>query len=97
MQRLKIGKPSLVALALLLASGCRDSVPPKIEICILDGSGGADCVEADGSKKFRLPSELQNYWSTNEPDQSNLISWCYGASLEDTLKVMDQVKSGAQH
>lgn len=72
----KRGSLLLVALALLPLS-CRNSVPPKIEICIGDGVGGADCIEPDGTKMFRLPSQLQNYWMTSEADEANFSSWCY--------------------
>jgi hypothetical protein len=79
MPPLRRGNQLLVSLGLLLTS-CRDSVPPKIEVCIGDGVGGADCVEADGSQKYRLPSELKNYWMTGQPDMQNFSSWCYDAT-----------------
>ena len=66
----------IVSLLILFNLSCRDSLPPKIEICIFNGFG-ADCVEADGSKKYRLPSELNDYWMTSESDEANYSSWCY--------------------
>jgi hypothetical protein len=65
-----------VLLCLALAS-CRKDKPPVIEICILDGLGGADCVEHDGSKVYRAPSELRNYVGTNPEDQAEFAAWCY--------------------
>lgn len=68
----------IVFLVMTLAlSGCRKDTPPAIEICIMDGFGGADCQEADGSKVYKLPSEMKNYWSTNQVDMKSFASWCY--------------------
>lgn len=78
-------------LLIVLVLGCRSSQPPKIEICILDGFGAGDCIEADGSRKYRLPSEMKNYWSTNQADMSNFSSWCYDASQTNTNVVMQQI------
>lgn len=80
MQSHKLGRPLLAVLVLLSLSSCRNSVPPKIEVCIGDGVGGADCIEADGSKLFRPPSQLKNYWMTNQPDEANLLSWCFATT-----------------
>ena len=76
----KRGKLLLALLVLLLVSSCRDSSPPKIEVCILDGFGGGDCVEADGSQLYRAPSQMLNYWATSQPDMQNFSSWCYDTS-----------------
>lgn len=61
----------------LVCASCRTSKPPVIEVCILDGFGGADCIETDGSKKVKLPSEIKNYWATNQNDMANFAGWCY--------------------
>lgn len=95
MRRLHFGKRHLVVLALALAS-CRESVPPKIEICIGDGVGGADCVEADGTQKYRLPSQLLNYWMTNEPDEANFTTWCYDGSPPATQAAMSAIKANVK-
>lgn len=92
MQLLKLGMILLVSLALLPLSSCRDSTPPKMEICLGDGNGGADCVEADGSRRFRLPSELKNYWMSNQPDMANFTSWCYDTeNPEATMRILDRL------
>lgn len=91
MQQHWLGKMLLVGLVSLLS--CRNSIPPKIEICIGDGFGGADCVEADGTKKYRPPSELLDYWSTNETDMQAFSSWCYDAGMPSTRKSLKIVKS----
>jgi hypothetical protein len=78
-------------LGLLLLNSCRNDPPPAIEICILNGAGGGDCVEADGTKKFRLPSEMLNYWSTNQPDMKNFSSWCYQTTPANTGAQMDKI------
>lgn len=91
MLRLRLGRLLLPVLALALSS-CRDSVPPKMEICIGDGLGGADCIGADGSRRYRLPSELKNYWMSNQPDMANFTSWCYATnSPENMNRIMDRI------
>jgi hypothetical protein len=89
----KTGKLFLVALGLLALSACRDSVPPKIEVCIGDGFGGADCVEADGSKLYKSPSALENYWMTSQPDEANFASWCYDTTPAVAKIGMEKIKS----
>lgn len=95
MLRLKHGKTSLLALGLLALSGCRNSVPPKIEICIGDGVGGADCIEANGAKLYRPPSQLLDYWMTSEPDEANYSSWCYDTTTAAAQAGMKQMKAKA--
>lgn len=88
---LRRGLPPLAILG-LLASSCRTSVPPKIEICLGDGFGGADCVETDGTQLYRAPSALKDYWMTNQNDETNFASWCYAVSAEDVRPAMAQIK-----
>lgn len=94
MQQLKNGMMLLIVLAFL--SSCRKDPPPSIEICILDGHGSGDCIEADGSKKFRLPSEMLNYWSTNQPDMKNWSSWCYQAGKAEVKQQMQMLYDQAK-
>lgn len=96
MQQRRLGKLLLVGLALAVLNSCRNSQPPAIEICLGDGVGGADCVEADGSKKYRVPSELKNYWLTNPPDMKNFSSWCYQASAQTTKSAMNVIMEEAR-
>lgn len=94
MQRLRLGNKRYLVLVLLLLniSACRNSVPPKIEICLGDGVGGADCIEADGSKLYRTPSMLRNYWMTSEPDESNFSSWCYDTTNATVQAAMNATR-----
>lgn len=90
------GKTLFPVLALLLLSGCRTDPPPKLSIvCILDGHGAGDCVDASGNRVYKLPSEMLNYWATTEVDQQNWASWCYGSSASQTAAAMAQIKSEA--
>lgn len=75
------GRSLLVVLA-ILNSSCRKDVPPAIEICIADGSGGADCEGADGRKYSKLPTDLTNYWMTNENDMRKFSQWCFDTSVK---------------
>ena len=94
MPSLKRGLLLYLSLGLLLTS-CRDSVPPKIEVCILDGFGGGDCIETDGSQKYRFPSQMANYWATGEADEANYSSWCYATSVSTTKAAMSAIKFDA--
>lgn len=87
-----LGRRLLVALGLALLSGCRESIPPKIEICILNGFGGASCELPDGSQRYRPPSEMNNYWATNESDQARFAAWCYDTELSVVQKEMAKIQ-----
>ena len=90
------GRKFFLALAFFLSS-CRTGTPaPVIEVCIGDGVGGSDCVEADHTKKYRLPSEMKNYWCTNEADEARWSSWAYRTNLKNVLPAMKLVKESAQ-
>ena len=92
MQQLKHGKWLWPVLALLL-SGCpQKSPPPPMEVCIHDGVGGADCVEHDGSKLYRPPSAMANYWCTNQEDEAAYASWATGANSEEVSDQMTEIK-----
>lgn len=98
MQQLKSGKKLLVAIALALSlSACRKSKPPVIEICIADGFGGADCILADDTKVYKSPSELKNYWLTNQADMAAFSSWCYQANVDTVKKAMQQIELQIQN
>lgn len=86
MQQLSSGKKLLLWVALLALSGCRKDIPPVIEICILDGLGGGDCVEKDGSKLYRPPSGMKNYWSTSADDMAAFSSWCFKTSNSQQIE-----------
>lgn len=66
---------------LIAMSACRDSTPPVIEICTTVATGGADCRERDGSHVFKTPSEMDNYWCTNQQDEAAFASWAYDAPV----------------
>ncbi len=91
----KLGKKLCLVLALLLVS-CREDHPPKIEICIGDGFGGADCVGPAGDRYYKLPTQLRNYWMTNQSDQANFSAWCYDTSVRSMKipmqEIVDKVK-----
>jgi hypothetical protein len=87
--QLKLG--GMLCLALALLTSCRKSTPPTIEICILDSNGGADCIERDGSKLYRPPSQLENYWATSQSDQAAFAAWCYAVNRAPVEQVMEQI------
>lgn len=88
---LKPGKLLFLALAFSLTS-CRESTPPPIEICLLDGFGGGDCIERDGSRLYRVPSSMKNYWTTSEPDEAAFAGWCYDGTAVDAEVQMNAIK-----
>lgn len=76
----------VVIAACLCLFACRSSTPPKLSIvCILDGYGGADCVDANGNKIYKAPSELTNFWATTETDEQNFTQWCYGSGSSNAV------------
>lgn len=92
MPLLKSGK-LLLAASVILLSSCRSSTPPKIEVCLGNGFGGADCILKDGARKERLPSELQNYWMTNQDDIAAFSAWCYDTSLKNATQGVANMKA----
>lgn len=97
MRQLNNGRKYYLALALLLSlAACRQSKPPSIEVCITDGVGGADCIEKDGSKLYRPPSQFENYWATNQSDQAALISWCYEIQRDHAEMAMSEIQRQAK-
>ena len=78
-------------LLLLLLFGCRSSHPPQIEICIFDGFG-ADCTLANGEEVTKLPSQLNNYWLTNQEDMGKFSQWCYDTSQNLISKNMEDLR-----
>ena len=95
MRRLRHGKKLCLLLGLLALNSCRSSQPPGIEICILDGYGGADCIETNGTKLYKSPSALLDYWATNETDESNYTQWCYDINAQIVNANMKQIKKAA--
>lgn len=90
-------RPLLLGSLLCLVLGsCRTDSPPPKEICILDGFGGGDCIESDGSKLYRPPSQMINYWSTNQPDIQAFVSWCYNIPLSSAAKKMEEINDSAR-
>lgn len=88
-----LGKKLFLALGLLILSGCPEkSQPPVVEVCITSPSSGADCVEHDGSKLFRAPSQMANYWCTNQADEAAYAAWATGASDEQVQDAMNQIQ-----
>lgn len=81
----------------LALNSCRNDPPPALStICILDGHGGGDCVLADGTKKYMLPSEMLNMWATTQADEANFSSWCYQTSKSNVEKQMDLILASAK-
>lgn len=85
-----------LGLGLVLPS-CRNDAPPRVEVCIGDGFGGADCVETNATQLYRSPSMLKNYWMTGQPDEANFAAWCYGATPAQVTPVMTEIESQARH
>ncbi len=80
---------TLGALLCLALVSCRSDKPPAIEICQHDGLG-AECVEKDGTHVYKVPSELTNYWMTNQQDMSAFASWCYQVNQETIRAQMNK-------
>lgn len=85
----KPGAKLCLVLATLLISSCRKDQPPAIDVCILDGVGGGNCVFKDGSRHYLVPSEMKNYWATSQSDMSEWSAWCYQASPKAIAPLVD--------
>lgn len=94
MRQLRNGKKLLLWAALLALSSCRRDYPPVVEVCILDGVGGGDCIEKDGSKLYRAPSEMKNYWATSQDDMAQFSSWCFKSSLNQAEIELQSIRNG---
>lgn len=85
----KIGLALFILIALF--PSCRTSTPPVIEICITKATGGADCRERDGSHVFKPPSQMDNYWCTNQVDEAAFAGWAYDAPVPAVKKSMNKM------
>ncbi len=92
MQHSNTGKALLVAGLLSSAfTGC-GTIPPAIPMCLGDGTGGADCVEFDGTPSARAPQDLKNFWMTDQESMNALVSWCYRTEPEALFPVQQTEK-----
>lgn len=101
---------SLVPLfsALALLAGCRTTTPPAIDICIGDGSGGADCILRENSRLksscvateeggvYCPPSVLENMWMTTPEDMAEYSRWCYDTNASVIRTQMDALETKAK-
>ena len=79
---------------LLNLSACRNDKPPQLGlICTLDGFGGGDCVTSDGTKVYKSPSEMKNFWATTQVDEANFTSWCYKTTPAGTNAELEKLKT----
>lgn len=100
---------AVVLLSTLGSAGCRKSKPPEIDICILDGVGGSDCILRQGSTLRKVctvdaegrfycpPSAMENMWSTTPSDMEAWSSWCYSTSRKNVKNHMKGVKQYLAH
>ena len=89
-------KKQFLLLALPLLSACRDSAPPVIQTCVMDGFGGGDCVETDQTHVYRAPSQMQNYFAFSPQDFDTFAAWCYQTSDTNAVQlVLTQIKEKA--
>ena len=67
-----------LTLSLLLLTGCAtlSCKPIKVEVCVLNGDGSAECALADGSEVEKASEELENYIATNSADMEKLLNAC---------------------
>lgn len=76
-----------------MSLSCRSDKPPVISIiCTLDGLGGGDCVQSDGTRVYKLPSEMKNMWATTQTDEANFAAWCYKVPTPVASNALAQIK-----
>lgn len=85
----------IALIAFVTLAGCRTDRPPILsEICTLDGLGGGDCVKSDGSRIYKAPSEMLNYWATTQEDEANFAAWCYQVPPKTASEAMETLRKG---
>lgn len=106
--RRSYGVMLLVVLGSVLSSGgCRKDSPPRIDICLGDGAGGADCVLREGSDLlgkcireergwYCPPSALENAWMTTQGDMEAWSSWCYNTSKKNVRSQMRAIQKAVR-
>ena len=63
---------TLLILSSLLI-GCK---PIKVEICVMNEDGSAECTLSDGTQVEKQPIDLTNYICTNPQDFEKLVNAC---------------------
>lgn len=95
----KDGALLLVALAFAtFSAGCpKEEIPPQFDlICTGDGYGGSDCVDGAGKRIHLLPTELKNFWMTNQQSAKRFMSWCYGTDEKVIESQMTSIEAKAR-
>lgn len=49
-------------------------------------------MEHDGSKHYRPPSAMVNYWCTNPPDEAAYAQWATGATTDEVQGAMQEIQ-----
>lgn len=84
---------SLLFLALLLSSACATTSPPRIPVFIHDGLGGADGRDVNGSVHYKAPSELKNWWMTDQTSMARFTAWCYRVDVTEVENIMSDMRA----
>jgi len=61
---------------LLFLVSC-SSTMPKIDICVGDGYGGADCIDVKRNPYYMLPSQLENFNAFENAELVKYYDYCY--------------------
>ncbi len=78
----------------VLVCGCRtDKAPPMENLCTLNGAGLGACVDKDGTRRLRVPSEMTNWWVTDQKSMAAFAGWCYGVTPGTAQINLDKIKS----
>jgi hypothetical protein len=81
----------IILAAFLFTQSCRKDPAPRVDVCLGDGAGGADCTLKDGSHAYRSPSQLENYWMTPQADMARYASWCHDTTPAVVKPVMKAI------
>lgn len=67
----------LISFTSCATMGCDPEKAPKVERCIWNDDGTAECLQADGETFIsRSAKELENYIGTNPDDYRRTVEWC---------------------
>lgn len=76
--------------------GDSSSTPPPMPVCIGDGKGGAQCVDATDKTFYADPASLNNWWMTSPESMAAFTAWCYGAKVDQVKSEMQKIEVKAK-
>lgn len=82
----------------VLVCGCRsDKAPPMGILCTLNGTGAGNCVKADKTRVLLLPSQMVNFFATDQASMAAFSGFCYSVPAStanvELMKIQKDLKA----